>query len=122
MRFLVDAQLPPALARWLAERGHEAAHVGDLGFLETSDGVIWKRAVETGATLVTKDQDFVALQSANPVGPAVVWIRLGNTSRRALLDGFASLLPDIECALAGGERLIEIAHGKHHATSNQANP
>jgi predicted nuclease of predicted toxin-antitoxin system len=31
MRFLVDAQLPPALARWLAAQGHEAAHVGDLG-------------------------------------------------------------------------------------------
>jgi len=24
MRFLVDAQLPPALARWLAAQGHEA--------------------------------------------------------------------------------------------------
>lgn len=23
MRFLVDAQLPPALARWLAGRGHQ---------------------------------------------------------------------------------------------------
>jgi predicted nuclease of predicted toxin-antitoxin system len=25
MRFLVDAQLPPALARWLGEHGHSAA-------------------------------------------------------------------------------------------------
>jgi predicted nuclease of predicted toxin-antitoxin system len=24
MRFLIDAQLPPALARWLAAQGHEA--------------------------------------------------------------------------------------------------
>lgn len=31
MRFLVDAQLPPALARWLAAQGHEAEHVGDIG-------------------------------------------------------------------------------------------
>lgn len=31
MRFLIDAQLPVALARWLAAGGHEAAHVGDLG-------------------------------------------------------------------------------------------
>ena len=30
MRFLVDAQLPPALARWLAAQGHETAHIGDL--------------------------------------------------------------------------------------------
>lgn len=33
MRFLVDAQLPPALARWLCANGHEAVHVGDLGML-----------------------------------------------------------------------------------------
>jgi predicted nuclease of predicted toxin-antitoxin system len=30
MRFLVDAQLPPALANWLAAQGHDAAHVADL--------------------------------------------------------------------------------------------
>ena len=24
MRFLIDAQLPPALARWLTEQGHHA--------------------------------------------------------------------------------------------------
>jgi predicted nuclease of predicted toxin-antitoxin system len=31
MRFLVDAQLPPALAQWLASHGHDAMHVTDLG-------------------------------------------------------------------------------------------
>jgi predicted nuclease of predicted toxin-antitoxin system len=30
MRFLVDAQLPPALARSVAERGHTAEHVYHL--------------------------------------------------------------------------------------------
>ena len=29
MRFIIDAQLPPALARWLSERGHDAEHVAD---------------------------------------------------------------------------------------------
>jgi predicted nuclease of predicted toxin-antitoxin system len=29
MRFLVDAQLPPALARWLAANGHTVEHVAD---------------------------------------------------------------------------------------------
>ena len=34
MRFLVDAQLPPALADWLVERGYEAKAVRDLGLRE----------------------------------------------------------------------------------------
>jgi predicted nuclease of predicted toxin-antitoxin system len=30
MRFVVDAQLPPALARYLSSLGHDAEHVFDL--------------------------------------------------------------------------------------------
>lgn len=38
MRFLVDAQLPPALARWIAAQGHEARHVADLGMAGAPHG------------------------------------------------------------------------------------
>jgi uncharacterized protein with PIN domain len=31
MRFLVDNQLPPSLARWLRDRGHDAEHVFESG-------------------------------------------------------------------------------------------
>ena len=30
MRFLIDAQLPPALARWIESRGYIAEHVHDF--------------------------------------------------------------------------------------------
>ena len=45
MRFVADAQLPPALARWLVARGHEAEHVCDKGLQAAS-------ALERGETLV----------------------------------------------------------------------
>ncbi len=32
VRFIVNAQLPPALAKMLVEFGHEAEHVIDLNF------------------------------------------------------------------------------------------
>jgi hypothetical protein len=41
MRFLVDAQLPPALARWLATKGHEAEHVADRRMEAATDSAIW---------------------------------------------------------------------------------
>jgi len=47
--FLVDAQLPPALARWIAGQGHQAAHVFDLGFHRADDPVIWERALNEHA-------------------------------------------------------------------------
>jgi predicted nuclease of predicted toxin-antitoxin system len=37
MRFLVDAQLPPALARWIESQGQVAQHVADLGLADASD-------------------------------------------------------------------------------------
>jgi hypothetical protein len=39
MRFLIDAQ--PALARWLAAKGHEAEHVADRQMASASDSAIW---------------------------------------------------------------------------------
>ena len=45
MNFLVDAQLPPALARWIASQNHQATHVFDLGFHTVDDPVIWERAL-----------------------------------------------------------------------------
>lgn len=46
MRFLVDAQLPAALARWLETQGHDAVHVYDIGLLEAEDKTIWRAAIE----------------------------------------------------------------------------
>ena len=54
MKFLVDAQLPPALAHWLREAGPEAAHVEDVGLREADDRSIWAHALATGAVIVTK--------------------------------------------------------------------
>jgi predicted nuclease of predicted toxin-antitoxin system len=108
VRFLVDAQLPPALARWLAERGHTAEHVFDLGMAGASDRDIWVYAGQAGAVIVTKDEDFAERRARVGGGPSIVWIRVGNTSRRELLTWFRFRLPVIVEALDRGETLIEI--------------
>jgi predicted nuclease of predicted toxin-antitoxin system len=108
MRFLVDAQLPPALGRWLVAQGHEAAHVGDLGMQAASDAAIWDHALASSAVIVTKDEDFAQRKVLTDNGPVVVWIRLPNTRRRQLLAWFAMAMPDILAALARGETLIEV--------------
>jgi hypothetical protein len=53
MRFLIDEQLPAALARWLAVRGHEAEHVSDRHMQAVPDTAIWDFAVKEGATIIT---------------------------------------------------------------------
>lgn len=109
MRFLVDAQLPPALARWLVSQGHEAEHVMDCGLLDAPDEAIWAYALERGAAVLTKDEDFALRRTLNPDGPAIVWLRVGNTRKAALLRWFEPLLPEALSALSRGEALLEIA-------------
>ena len=108
MKFLVDAQLPPALARWLTAQGHEAEHVGDNGMQGSPDTAIWDYALRKGATIVTKDEDFAQRATMTDVAPAVIWIRLPNTRRRELLVWFETILPDVLAALERGETLIEV--------------
>jgi predicted nuclease of predicted toxin-antitoxin system len=107
VRFLVDAQLPSALARMLTAHGHEAQHVIDIGMLSARDQDIWRLAEETDAILVTKDEDFAQLHRRT-AGPVVIWLRVGNTTRRALLAWLEPLLPEIEELVNRGERLIEL--------------
>ncbi|MDA7617673.1 DUF5615 family PIN-like protein [bacterium] len=109
MRFLIDAQLPPALARALSETGHEAEHVIDIDLHNADDSAIWDYAVEHGAVVLTKDEDFPHRLNQNPQkAPTIIWLRMGNTSRRVLLERIQSFLPNIEDLIRGGEKLIEI--------------
>lgn len=111
MRFFVDAQLPPALAHWLALQGHDADHVFDRFPPATTDTAIWQEALRLDAVIVTKDEDFqLRSRSRLPArGPKVVWLRVGNTSNRALLEWLAPLSPRIVEALDRGEILVEVA-------------
>ena len=108
MRFIVDAQLPPALARWLTERGHDAEHVADRHLQAASDSVIWNRAMATSAAIISKDEDFARRKAQIDGGPVVVWVRLPNTRRRALLTWFEVALPQVVSAIERGETLIEL--------------
>jgi len=107
LRFLVDAQLPPALARRIESLGHSAEHVADCGLTTAADDAIRSYATKTGAAIVTKDEDF-AVRRVLQEGPAVVWIRIGNTRRAELLRRIEADFAAIVAALERGETLVEI--------------
>jgi predicted nuclease of predicted toxin-antitoxin system len=108
MRFLVDAQLPPTLAGWLRDQGHDSVAVRNVGLRDAKDGEIWSHADSNGLTIMTKDEDFADRVRQSADGPAVVWLRVGNASNRALRQWLTRLLPDIVADLEAGERLVEV--------------
>ena len=108
MRWLIDAQLPPALARLLTSLGHQADHVEDVGLRDADDSAIWSHALNTGAVFVTKDEDFATRSYASRTAPVIIWLRIGNCSKKALLTWFEPLLPQVLARLQSGDKLIEI--------------
>jgi len=76
VRFLLDANLSPALLTPLRDAGHDAVHVADIGLLTASDDLILSTAEDEHYTVITADSDFpmmLALRRATT--PSVVHLR-----------------------------------------------
>jgi predicted nuclease of predicted toxin-antitoxin system len=108
VRFLVDNQLPAALARYLTARGVECAHVLDVDLGDAADAEIWAYAVANSAVVISKDEDFLYLANRSAPSARLIWVRLGNCRTKALLAAFESAWPKIESAMAAGDRIIEL--------------
>ena len=65
-------------------------------------------AIAHKAIIITKDEDFPQRMRQAKSSPVIVWLRIGNTSRRALVEWFEPLLPQVETLITQGDRLIEI--------------
>jgi len=108
VKFLVDAQLPPALAQWLRDAGHEAQAVREVGLREAEDSAIWQHAQTAGRVIVTKDEDFAQRAQSLAAGPVIVWLRIGNTSNAALREWLIPQLPQLVELIGQGYRVVEV--------------
>ncbi|HXF38146.1 MAG TPA: DUF5615 family PIN-like protein [Blastocatellia bacterium] len=106
----VDAQLSPTLASWIhVTFGVEARALRDLGLRDSTDRDIFHAARTAGATVMTKDGDFVTLLGQLGAPPQIIWLTCGNTSNRYLRELLTRALPKALVLLAGGEDLVEIS-------------
>lgn len=108
MKFLVDAQLPPALARWLREAGYDAQAVREVGLREADDGAIWRYAHAQGRVLLTKDEDFAQRAHTGAAGPLIVWLRIGNASNAILRAWLMPKMPQLVTMISQGYRVVEV--------------
>jgi predicted nuclease of predicted toxin-antitoxin system len=108
VKFVVDAQLPPVLAQWLRAAGHEAQAVREVGLRDAEDEAICRYALESGAVVVTKDEDFAKLARGASAAPLVVWLRIGNCSNEQLREWLEPRLPGIVDLIEQGGKVIEV--------------
>jgi len=106
----IDAQLSPAIAIWLTQiLAVTAVPLRDLGLRDATDREIFLAARREGATVVTKDGDFVRLLEELGPPPQVIWITCGNTSNANLKRILINMLPRALESLELGETLVEVS-------------
>ena len=92
----------------MSEAGFQAQAVREIGLRESEDAEIWGYAESNGCVIVTKDEDFALRVHVGATGPAVVWLRVGNTSNAALRTWLVPQVPQIVALLGHGYRLVEV--------------
>lgn len=102
MKFLVDAQLPVRLARFLTKAGYDALHTAELpDGNRTTDGRIADLADGEGRVLITKDRDFRDGHLLTGSPQRLLVVATGNITNNALLSLFETHLAAITTALEG---------------------
>lgn len=105
----IDAQLSPAIAEWInAELSIDATAIRDIGLRDAEDLEIFKAARNAGATVVTKDRDFVMLLERLGPPPQIIWLTCGNTSNSRLVEILHATLRQAIDLVEAGEELVEI--------------
>jgi predicted nuclease of predicted toxin-antitoxin system len=108
VKFLVDNQLPPGLARFIqTEFDVQAVHVIDVGLRDASDAEIWIYVSNNDSILISKDEDFANMILQIPTAK-LIWVRFGNCRKAFLLNAFERMWSRILERLDSGDSLIEI--------------
>jgi predicted nuclease of predicted toxin-antitoxin system len=105
----IDAQLSPALARWINSTfGIPAMALRDLGLRDATDREIFIAGRQAGAIVLTKDGDFLRLVQELGSPPPVILITCGNTSNANLRQILERALPAALELLQSGESVVEV--------------
>ena len=77
MRILVDNALSPGVAVALADQGHDAIHVGEVGLRHSTDTEIFEFAAQERRVVVSADTDFGTILAlrAERAPSVVLWRR-----------------------------------------------
>lgn len=86
-KFIIDQQLPHALATHLTRLGHDATHIKDYpGGATLADAEVIRIADAEGRIVVTKDDDFRVTHLLKRAPAGLLHVTCGNISTADLLS------------------------------------
>lgn len=107
LKFIIDTQLPPKLAKFLRDKGFSAVHTTYFpnGHL-LDDKTIVQIAIRDNYIIITKDSDFLDNYLIHGVPPKVLMLQFGNISNADLVTLFENNIAHIEKTFTGGADFI----------------
>lgn len=108
MKFLIDEDLSPRIARYLCENfGYDAIAVRDRGLLGSSDLEVLDYALSEDRILVTANiRDFEKFASGVEVHSGIVFIQEGDLLVSAQIELIATVIRVLEAKIAIEKDLI----------------
>lgn len=107
MKFLVDENLPDAVADILRGDGHDAVSVVERQLISTDDPVLGELARAEGRVVVTTDLDFANVQMYPPEDfEGLIVLRLGVQGKTRVLALIRALLPLLKTEVLKGKLWI----------------
>lgn len=86
MKLLLDENLSRRLVPFLQNDFPGSTQVAMIGLEQAGDLSIWQHARESGFTIVTRDADFEELSTIFGAPPQVIWLRIPNQTKSAVLN------------------------------------
>lgn len=99
MKLLLDEDLSRRLVPKLLDAFPGTIHVSAVDLLRTPDTDIWTYAKQHDFTIITKDDDFLALAHRYGPPPKLIMVEIGNCTNAVIAERL----------LASAERLHELA-------------
>ena len=103
MKLLLDQNLSRRLIPGLLPHFPESTQVAVAGLEKATDHEIWQFAKAHSYIIVTKDSDFEELSLLKGSPPKVIWIKVGNTQNRFILDILIDNKTEIQRLLSQNE-------------------
>ena len=119
-RFIVDEDLPEAVAVMLSRMGYWAKHVRQISLKGAGDQEVFQYAQTKKATIITADKGFGDVRRF-PVGShhGIIVVRLKNRSRDNILQRLAQVIVQLRGKSLKG-RLVIVSESKTRVRGDQS--
>lgn len=108
-KFIVDAQLPARLKKWIEQQGFDVKHTTELPYGNLiEDTYIIQIADEEERIIITKDKDFHHHHLVSGKPDRILHIATGNITNKDLIKLFESHFDTIATEFENGAKVIEM--------------